>query len=268
MTKICSSLAAIILLMACAPESPEVQQDRVESGVVQYKLPKALTEISGLAAADDTSVFAVADEEAVIFRIDALSGEVRGRFRFGQNFSESFLVEGVLAGEVVLVDSDGTLYFGDADVDSVPRIVATGVGEQCEVEGLATLANSLLMVCKTARAKSVKKTLTWFVWSDGETPRRVSVPMNEVSQMVGLNKANASAIDVLADGRLIVLFARQSAFAIVTTQGEVVHGGQLPKAFKHRQSEGVAVLPGGVLVVGDEGGSKRGRLTVYADGLM
>ena len=69
MTKIsrCSVVGLLCLLAASACGDGDGEQQR---GQLQFKLPKPLREVSGLALLTDERLLAVADEKAQIYSID------------------------------------------------------------------------------------------------------------------------------------------------------------------------------------------------------
>ena len=73
-----------------------------------------------------------------------------------------------------------------------------------------------------------------------------------------------SAIDVAANGNLLVLSARSHQIIEVTSQGDIIRASQLSRT-THPQAEGLTVLADGRFIIADEGRrTGRGRLTIYA----
>jgi len=67
---------------AAAGASSQVADEKLV--VRRWKLPKALREVSGLAVDGSGGVYAVADEFAVVYRIDPLSGKILSVYSLGK----------------------------------------------------------------------------------------------------------------------------------------------------------------------------------------
>ena len=195
------------------------------------------------------------------------------RFSFGDPTVHGDF-EGIAAvgDRIFLVTSDGVLYAGrpGADGQHVEFVTyATGLGQICEIEGLAYDPSdpSLLLLCKEARSPQVRHRLAIFRWS---LDRRalfpkpaVLIPASPLYRSVGAKSLHPS--DLLRDaetGNLLVLAAREHAIIELTPQGEIVQVSRL-RPSRHRQAEGIAIEPGGSLLIADEAGGKRATLTTY-----
>ena len=246
-----------------------------ESRVLQWKLPKRLREISGLALTDDARLFAIADEEAEVVEIDYVAGEVRKRFELGQPVLRGDF-EGLAAVDDVFytITSEGQLYrFGEAEdrgsIGFVP--FDTGLRERCEVEGLAhdPVHAALLIACKTVYGADAEREV-WFFRFDLQAhrlePEPVRVPLNVLAGPIDKNEFSPAGIAVLPDDEsVVVVAARQRAVArlrMVAGGLEVDEVFRLPGS-RHKQTDGVAVLAHGSVLLADEGGNKRGRLARY-----
>ena len=258
----------VLLLGACS----EVGSERPDD-VTRYALPKKLHEVSGLAVAGPDSVLAVADEKAWVYQINVTDGKVERRVKLGDPVLRGDF-EGIamLDDRLYLVTSDGRLVHGrlSATGDVVtPTVVETGVGEYCEVEGLAVRASgTLALVCKTARDKALKRKLAVFSVDPAQSAPAelvIEVDVDQILEHVTGKKFNPSGIERLGDGSYLVVAARQRAYAVITEQGEVVRAGSLPVWKMHRQTEGVTAMPDGRLVLADEGGDGKAMLSVYPD---
>ena len=244
-----------------------------KGGDAHWELPKELGEISGLAATPDGRVFAHGDERALILELDVHRQRVLKTFAMGRNgVPGDFEGIAVVGGHFWLVTSDGILY-ESAEGDNggwVPfRTYDTGVGTQCEVEGLAydpTLA-SLIIACKEPRVRALRDHVIVFKWS---IARRALLPRetlrlrsNTLARSAGLSNFHPSGIERdSATGHWLLVAARQRAIVEITPAGEVVSGAALVRQ-RHRQPEGIAIGSGRTLLVADEGGGRRGVLTLY-----
>jgi uncharacterized protein YjiK len=236
----------------------------------RWKLPKALNEISGLAI-DHGRLYAHGDEEAVVYQLDPASHRVVSRFALGRpavrgDFEAITIVEG----RVFLTTSDGELFVAPLGEDgaSVPyQRYVTGIGRNCEVEGLAwdPGQRTLLFGCKTPRVSALEGRLTVFAWSPTRRAAptlRLSIPR---SQVTGLGREAVYPSELMRDaatGHLLLLAARAHAIIELSPAGEVLAVAPIERAW-HRQAEGLAIAPDGALLVADEGAGQHATLTTY-----
>ncbi|MCZ6710149.1 MAG: hypothetical protein O7B25_07290 [Gammaproteobacteria bacterium] len=266
----------------CEPRSDEFQfggyrynTQRFE----QWKLPRSLREISGLAQTDDGRLFAHADERAIIHQIDYQSGKRLKSFSLsrqpgGKAIRGDFEGIAVVENQVYLVTSQGTIYISRLGMDGGAESFqahSTGLAEVCEVEGLAYHRNlhTLLLACKSVRGAELRGKVVIFQWSlDRQALVRdatISIPLATIAiRLGGSNRFNPSGIAVSPrNGNLVIVAAQQRALLEITMAGDLVNVFTLPMQRYHRQTEGIALFANGTLILADEGGSKRGRLGVY-----
>ena len=248
-----------------------------EDSLRQWKLPKKLKEISGLALTPDDRLFAVDDEFSVIYEMDYLQGKTIKAFALGNAITRADF-EGIayLDEKFYLVTSGGLIYVaaeGD-DGDRVEFIVyQTGLGRFCEIEGLApdVKSGTLLMACKKTRGKSNSGKFSIFVWSPATGrvlhDREIAVPEDEIARKIGKKHIRPSAIVVDPEtGHLFGIAGPQRAIFELKPNGELIDAIILPLADRHRQAEGIENTRDGKLLIADEGGKKKARLSVYARG--
>ncbi len=139
----------------------------------EAKLPRALEEISGLATTPDGRLFAHDDERAIVYQIDPENGEILKAFSVGTMGIRGDFEGIAVAGErFFLATSAGQIVEfreGAADSSVGYRIHSLGLGNLCELEGLAfdEAAGALLLPCKNPRARNLRGHLVVF-----------SVPLN------------------------------------------------------------------------------------------
>ncbi len=243
----------------------------------QWKLPKILREISGLALTPDDRLFAVNDEKAVIYELDYQHGRIEKTFALGRPIPRDDF-EGIayLDGVFYLVTSTGLIYVtteGD-DGDRVEfEVYQTGLGRYCEIEGLAQDVHSdiLLMACKKSRKKKYGGRFSIFAWSASAHrvlhDREIMIPEAEIAQRIGKKHVRPSAIVIHPETADIYGVAGpQRAIFQLTPTGELIDAIILPLADRHRQPEGIEITSDGKLLIADEGGKKKARLGVYAPG--
>ncbi len=240
---------------------------------VQWGLPNRLKEISGLAVTRADRLFAHNDERAVIYEIDVPGQKIAKAFSMGRptvrgDFEGLFVLED----RFFLVTSDGVLFEsleGEDEERLDYNMYVTGAGRLCEVEGLAANVEGtrLLLVCKTPRARELRSWVTLLPWSIEERrlvpEEAIRIPLDPFTDLVKGNEFSPSGLS-LAPGsdHFLLVAARQNAIAEISLDGRLWAITSLDKG-RHQQTEGVAFLSDGTLVLADEGTGRRGRLTFY-----
>ena len=240
-----------------------------------WKLPRDLEEISGLAMTGDERLLAHNDERAIIFEIDYLQGSIVKSFQLADmNFPVAGDFEGIAATDdkIFLVTSSGRLFEfreGASGESVLFNVYTTGVGRDCEIEGLTydRSQRGLLLMCKDARSLEMEGQLAIYQWSidkkqlNGDV--RLVIPVAEFSRHISGRKFHPSGIERHpVSGNLYVIAARQGAIAEITPAGQVVAVRKFPARW-HRQVEGITFAADGTLIVADEGAGRKGRLTLY-----
>ncbi len=241
----------------------------------RWKLPGRLREISGLAMTTDNRLLAHNDEKGVVYEIDYREGLIVKAFQLADTENPvSADFEGIAAGDdhVYLVTSSGRIYEcieGAAGESVLFNIYATGIGKDCEIEGLAydPSQRALLLMCKGARKAALKDRLTLYQWSTDNkqlnADAHIVIPVTEFARHIETNQFHPSGIEQHpVSGNYFVIAARQRAVAEMTPGGQVVAVKQFP-AEQHRQTEGITFAPDGMLIIADEGVGQKARLTLY-----
>jgi uncharacterized protein YjiK len=240
----------------------------------QWRLPKRLREVSGLAVTPDGRVMGHDDELAVVCQIDLEGGDIVKRFALGapalRGDFEGLAIDA--AGDFYLTTSSGWLYRfreGD-DRGHVPfETFDTGLRHQAEIEGLAFHAgdDAVIIAAKINYAPDMRAALVLYAWS----PRRPSeparpwltVPVAPLAEAIGARAFHPSSVEIdPTTGRLVVLAARENAMVELDERGQLLAARWLGRL--HRQAEGSAILSDGTLVIADEGGNARATITRYA----
>lgn len=268
-------LCGLLLGSAWAQEAALLSRYSLTSeSMQQWRLPERLNEISGLALDADDRLFAVADEEAVIFQVDVEAGRLQKVFAFGSPaVREDFEGIAILGDTFYLVTSDADIYSGieAGDGESVDfERYTTGLGKQCEVEGLAAdpLRNRLLLACKEGRRKNARNEVAIFAW-DVVTRQvleaaTIRLPVRDIARRIDADRVSPSGIVVdMTTGHLLLVAARQHALIELLPDGRLLQALRMPLASRHRQPEGIERLQDGRLLIADEGGNHKARLAVY-----
>ena len=270
-----SRLRFVVVLLvlfagACQSEQPP---SRDPDDFIQWALPDNLREISGLALTSDERLLAVADEEAIVFEIDYNNGGLVKAFAIGEpTVRGDFEGIAVLAGKIWLMTSDGRLFsFSEgADGQRVPyEKFETGLGDECEFEGLTGIEQSgrLLLVCKESRKK--KKGIRIFEWlvvgDDKKEAAEIELPEDEMSDSIDEKKVNPSGITIDPEtGNRFVVAARQRAIFELSPDGRLIDVIMRLDKKRHRQPEGIAITADGRLIIADEADNGPARLAIYS----
>jgi uncharacterized protein YjiK len=254
-------------------DSALAHYDFDEEPAARWKLPRSLDEVSGLAIDAQGRLFAHDDEHAIIYELDPTTQRVVKRFAFGQPAVRGdFEGIAVVGAKMVLMTSDGVLYIGPEgnDGETVPyTTVRSGIGRQCEVEGLAwdERAREFLFACKTPRVRALEHQLTVFAWPldrpEAVPQIKVQVPAKAVTRATHQRDLAPSEIKLEpGTGHLLLLAAREHAILEMSPDGEIVAAAKLQHAL-HRQAEGLAIARDGSLLIADEANGARATLTSY-----
>ena len=263
--------------LAAAPDSAgAARRDSAPLGdkpIARWVLPPQLDEISGLALGPNGRLFAVVDETATVFEIDYRRGVILKEFALGEPPVQVDIEGLAIVGETFfLVSSGGKLYESaeGADSGSVQYTeYETGLGDLCEVEGLAYRApdRSLLLACKNPRKKRLKDKVAVYRWPLPEGPLD-SMPVLLLDagplQAAGdLKDLSPSGMDVdAATGSLIFVAGPERQLFQLTPEGRMEFIRALPGRI-HPQPEGVVFGPDGTLIVSDEAARGEAAITVY-----
>jgi uncharacterized protein YjiK len=232
-----------------------------------------LKEISGLALTGDGRLFTHGDKRGVVSEIDFRHGVVLKRFTLGLKAVHADFEGIAVAGDVMfLLASNGKLYeFQEgADGAAVEYIVHdTRLGHECEFEGIAfdPKLNALLLACKHVRTDGpLQDSLVIYRWqlpsAIDARPARLTVPL---TQAIGANKwKGLHPSDITVDptsGNYVLVAAEEKALIEITPAGAVVSSRPLPTSLEH--TEGVAITPDSILILGDEAGKKPASISLY-----
>ncbi len=286
--------AAVVALLAVSAtalaQRPGSLLDSLDFGTpeLRVELPAALDEISGLASVltegGGARLFAHDDEKSVIHELDAKTFRILKSFtlqsRYGRGDFEGLTVVGP-GPRFALLSSDGrVLLFDDAPAGGVANatLVDTRAGRDAELEGILfePSTGELLLARKVARRKGDDDVLLLrFRLPEAPVlapPAPGSAPAGHQLRLGadGVRKAmkggkDFRVSDVCRDplsGRYVLVSSHADALLEIASSGPIVATRRLPKD-RHRQPEGIAILPGGRLAIADEGAGGRATITVY-----
>ena len=246
-----------------------------EETATHWKLPDHLEEISGLAMIRDNRLLAHNDERGVIFEIDYQNGSIAKAFQLTDMknpIASDFEGIATIDDQIYLVTSSGRIYEcreGAAGESVLFNVYTTGVGRNCEIEGLAydESKRTLLLMCKDARSADMEGQLAVYHWSIDDKQLSVDahtvIPVAEFSRHIKGKKFQPSGIERHPiSGNYFIVAARQGAIAEITPRGQIIAVREFPAQW-HRQIEGITFAADGTLIVSDEGAGRKARLTLY-----
>lgn len=240
----------------------------------QWRLPDRLNEISGLALTSDGRLLGVTDEAAIVYELDYAGGRLVKAFALGIPIvKDDFEGIAVVDDLIYLTTSAGRVYIA-AEGEDGQRVTFdtydTGLGEDCEIEGLTQNSNNtrLYFLCKTLRKKSRQSGLTLFAWDVAKRELRPEeswlLPVREILQQLRVDRFSPSGITIdRQSGNRIVIAARQRALVELSADGRLISARNIPLTTRHRQAEGIELTSDGRLLIADEGGTHKARLAVY-----
>jgi uncharacterized protein YjiK len=239
--------------------------------VAQWIMPSELREISGLALTSRGTVLTHDDNIGRVYEIDPRTGIMLKGFSLEGGVRGDFEAITIAGSDVYLLRSNGKIYKfkeGD-DAEQVPySVYDTGLGKECEFESMAYEADSsrLLLACKKFLQKQTPKELRIYrvplPLGDRSAITAMQVPIRNV---IGSNRwKNFHPSDINIDPftkNYVIVASKEKGLIVVTPDGEVVRSEPLPG--DHRQPEGVAITPDGILLVSDEANVKPPAITLY-----
>lgn len=239
--------------------------------LAMWIMPPELREISGLTLIANGHVLAHDDEVGAVYEIDPKTGIMLKHFKLDGDPHGDFESITTAGTDIYLLESKGVLFrFKDgANGQHVPYTkFDTRLGHECEFESLEFEADSsrLLFACKNVKSKDLKDQLVIYRLpvpiTDSSTVSMMTVPMTEVVGTNGWKKFQPSDMAIDPTTRNYVLIGSQEKGIVeITPGGEVVRSEPLPRG--HKQAEGVAITPDGILIVSDEATNKPAAMTLY-----
>ena len=225
------------------------------------ELPAELDEISGIAYyAKDTSVFAIIDEDGILFKIPLKNPNAFKQWKFDKkrDFEDIVLQDSIF---YVLV-SNGDIETIRFDADSM-KSFKTNFSDQkktaTEFESLYKLpdSNRLVLLCKSCEQDN-KKSLSSFLYAYNKDSIGLYSPykilhVEDVLQKTGIDKhikPSAAAINPVTS-ELYVVSSIQKIIAIFSADGSFKELYKLDPAF-YKQPEGIAFTPDGDLIISNE----------------
>jgi hypothetical protein len=254
------------LLMVCGQPSaePDAGLSATPDGPEQWTLPKFLRETSGLAPAGPGFLLAHNDEKANVYRIDIENRSVIKLASVGKpplrGDFEGIAFDGQ---QVFLATSNGIIYVIPGTHPSnkkqvvTARKMDTGLGKQCELEGLHYIDGRLLLPCKNPLNPEHRNRLVVFSYDLATKSTSLLVSLDKDS-IPGLKKLRLTAVEQVDDTLYLVSANR---LLLIDLKDNSTRAFKLHKKY-HEQIEAIAVTPQGIYLAEDNS-KGRSRLTRY-----
>lgn len=252
------------LLAAAVPRPPVLDLWDTDAKPRSRGLPSSLREVSGLAVSADGRLFAHDDESAEITELDPRTGDRRSRFGPGRVGLEGDF-EGIAWAEdrLFLITSEGTVVEFPVGLDG-ERVAfqrhVTGLGRVCDVEGLThdRRTRVLLVLCKAMYDDGPPG-----IYAFDLARRELRLePLYAVRRRNGDDVSPSGIVVHEPSGHLLIVAAREHRLLELDRDGVVIEERKLDDK-RHPQPEGIEILADGTLVISDEGGGGRGRISFY-----
>ena len=227
------------------------------------KLPMGLDEISGLSFyPKDTSVFAIIDEDGLLFKIYLKDPPVIKSWSFDKkhDFEDVVLHDSVFYvlisnGDIETLKFDGTIQKNMSQFDNANK-------KNNEFESLYYDENykQLVMVCKNCEDDKKKEVSAWGYMPDSQkyTPSLFAIDVTAIDKKFGEEKIHLKPSATAVDPRtneLYILASVNKLLVISDRKGNIKQIHQLdPNLFN--QPEGIAFTPNGDLLISNEKGEK------------
>ncbi|CAN5739737.1 hypothetical protein BH11BAC4_BH11BAC4_25490 [soil metagenome] len=257
------SVASVFILFACNLFSKK--ERFVDSELYDFskptviKLPEALDEISGIAYyPKDTSVFAIVDEDGLLYKIPIKNPQAAKAWRFDKQRDYE---------DVVLVDSTFYILVSNGDIETVHFAGDSIYKEKSNFSDNSKKTNefeslyynrdsgNLVMVCKSCDEDS-KKTYSSFSYNFNSKSYENYIVFDAmpVAQKLGLDKvhmkASAAAINPVTED-LYVLSSLNHCIAVLSKRGLFKQLYKLDPGI-YKQPEGITFTPQGDLIISNE----------------
>ncbi len=309
MTNIFIIIMALILTVSSCESNRHVTKDVGDRNPVDISIEKSnyeynfnfpsnslilsddLTEISGLAFDNrDSSLWAVNDEKAFLYRIDTDSGDVIDKIEFGYkgDFEGVVIVEGT----AYVSKSNGTLYKYDLQADERGGVITTELGIFNDVEGLTYDESNgcLLIACKgsgkldysteVSQSKSVfslnvksekfiakpflaiddntlvekvKSDSLYLTWGKKKKKSMTKRVKKFSPSAIAINPINGDYVILSSVGKLAVILSSDRTLSDIVFLDKNLH----------KQPEGICFSSEGTMFVSSEGKGLHGRLHIY-----
>lgn len=220
------------------------------------KLPVELDEISGIAYyPKDTSVFAIIDEDGMLYKISLNQPDKLRSWRFDKkrDYEDLLLIDSsfyvlVSSGDIVKVN------FVEDKLNSTKIELSSLSKNQNEFESMFRDSGKIIILCKSCDTDT-KNQSSSFAWNLADsTPSLLPHLSFDYSAVFKTKpkdlKASAAAVNPITN-EIYIVSAIHSLLLVTSMDGKLISSYQLdPKIYK--QPEGIAFTPEGDLIISNE----------------
>jgi uncharacterized protein YjiK len=244
----------------------------------QFRLPKRLSEASGLAMSDDGRLFCHDDESATVYQVDYANGKIVKQFSLGSGFLKGDF-EGIAIKKdtLYMVESNGNIFaFREGENNSRVKfqMYRTSLSHKNDVEGLEydPETDCLLLACKgepslTSGKKKHHGYKAVYAFSLKtykllEKPRFL-IPLDAVTKSARNGQFNPSGIARHPkSGTYFIITADGESIIELSRDGKILAQQEISKK-ANSQPEGIAFAPDLSMILCNDGQGGSGTLTVY-----
>jgi len=225
------------------------------------KLPEYLAEISGIAYyAKDTSVFAIVDEDGMLYKISLTQKDAIKKWRFDKkhDFEDVVLHDSIFY--VLISNGDiETLRFGSNDsITTTTSQFPDADKKTNEFESLFydDSLKQLVLFCKNCEDDGHKTSTAWGfdIATQAYTPSVYTIDIAPIAQKFGIDKMklkpSAVAINPVTN-EFYILASVNKLLVVADRQGKFKEAFELDPAI-YKQPEGIAFTPTGDMIISNE----------------
>jgi uncharacterized protein YjiK len=229
---------------------------------VVIKLPDGLTEISGIVFyPKDTSVFAIEDEDGMLYKIYLNRKDVITKWRFDNkhDFEDIVLHDSVF---YVLISNGNieSIHFGDTDSVITSKSKFEGGGKtvnEFEAMYYDDSLQQIVMLCKDCDGDGSKTVSAWGynISKQAYTSLVYAIDIEPIAKKLGVDKLklrpSAAAINPVTN-ELYILSSLSKLIVVTDRKGKFIDLYELDPGI-YTQSEGIAFTADGDLIISNEG---------------
>lgn len=235
------------------------------------KLPKKLSEISGLSYVSPGILACINDEKGSIYTFNIEDGDLEEKYAFGKSGDYEGIE--IIDETAYILRSDGTLFKVKNPFlpDAKTSKIKTPLGEKNDAEGLAYYPAKkwLLIACKKRAGieEKMKGTRSIYVYNLKKKKLKnkpwISISLEELGKKRHYSGFEPSGIAVHPiTNDLYVIAAAGQALIILDKKGKIKYFVKLPRKV-YRQPEGICFAPDGTLFISNEGAGGKATILTF-----
>jgi uncharacterized protein YjiK len=261
-----SPAIALLILLGC--QSCESQKSKTLAtpsqydlnNPVEFKLPVGLSEISGMAYyPKDSSVFAVIDEDGILFKIYLNGSGIIKKWKFDKKHDFE---------DIVMHDSTFYVLISNGDIKSLKFLGDSIITNKSDLGGNSKKTNEfetlyfddssgLVLLCKACEDDKKKTVTAWgysFADSLSYNPNLFTIEVKQIAQKIKEDKLHfkpsAAAINPKTN-ELYIISSVNKLLVIAERNGNIKEVYPLDPVI-YKQPEGITFTPSGDLLISNE----------------